>query len=81
VPPSYLMPDVVVCIPGITGSVLAKDGKDIWNVSGSAIFNALRTLGKDFQELLLEEDPVDAELPGEGPEDLSGPDDDDSLPD
>jgi hypothetical protein len=25
-------------------------------------------------------DPVDAELPGEGPEDLSGPDDDDSLP-
>jgi hypothetical protein len=27
------------------------------------------------------EDPVDAELPGEGPESLSGPDDDDSLPD
>jgi hypothetical protein len=27
------------------------------------------------------EDPVDAGLPGEGPEDLSGPDDDDSLPD
>jgi hypothetical protein len=27
------------------------------------------------------DDPVDAELPGEGPEDLSGPDDDDSLPD
>ena len=26
-------------------------------------------------------DPVDAELPGEGPEDLSGPDDDDALPD
>ena len=26
-------------------------------------------------------DPVDAELPGEGPEDLSGPDDDDNLPD
>jgi hypothetical protein len=26
-------------------------------------------------------DPVDAELPGEGPEDLSGPDDDDDLPD
>ena len=29
----------------------------------------------------LAEDPVDAELPGEGPENLSGPDDDDSLPD
>ena len=27
------------------------------------------------------EDPVDAQLPGEGPENLSGPDDDDALPD
>jgi hypothetical protein len=26
-------------------------------------------------------DPVDAELPGEGPEDLSGPQDEDDLPD
>lgn len=26
-------------------------------------------------------DPIDNELPGEGPEDLSGPDDDDDLPD
>jgi hypothetical protein len=26
-------------------------------------------------------DPIDDELPGEGPEDLSGPDDDDNLPD
>jgi hypothetical protein len=25
-------------------------------------------------------DPIDNELPGEGPEDLSGPDDDDPLP-
>jgi hypothetical protein len=25
-------------------------------------------------------DAIDAELPGEGPEDLSGPDDDDPLP-
>ena len=25
-------------------------------------------------------DPIDDELPGEGPEDLSGPDDDDDLP-
>ena len=27
------------------------------------------------------DDPVDAQLPGQGPEDLSGPDDDDPLPD
>ena len=60
-PPSYLMRDVIVCIPGITGSVLRKDGKDIWNVSGGAILNALRTLGGSVKELKLEEDPVDAD--------------------
>ena len=60
-PSSYLMRDVIVCIPGITGSVLRKDGKDIWNVSGGAILNALRTLGGSVKELKLEEDPVDAD--------------------
>ena len=60
-PSSYLMRDVIVCIPGITGSVLRKDGKDIWNVSGGAIFNALRTLGNSVGELKLEADPVDAD--------------------
>jgi len=35
----------------------------------------------DEPDAPLAEDPVDAELPGEGPEDLSGPDDDDDLPD
>jgi hypothetical protein len=35
----------------------------------------------DGPDTPLADDPVDAELPGEGPEDLSGPDDDDSFPD
>jgi hypothetical protein len=35
----------------------------------------------DDPDTPMAEDPVDAELPGEGPEDRSGPDDDDSLPD
>jgi len=55
------MPDVVVCIPGITGSVLRKGGKDIWNISGSAVLNALRTLGGDLQDLKLADDPVDVD--------------------
>ena len=55
------MPDVIVCIPGITGSVLRKDNRDIWNISGSAVLNALRTLGNDLQELKLESDPVDVD--------------------
>ena len=33
-PPRKLMRDVIVCLPGITGSVLQKDGKDVWNISG-----------------------------------------------
>jgi pimeloyl-ACP methyl ester carboxylesterase len=61
VPPNYLMPDVVVCIPGITGSVLRKGNKDVWNISGGALFNALRTLGGDIQDLKLKEDPVDVD--------------------
>ena len=60
-PPSYLMPDVIVCIPGITGSVLRKDGRDVWNVSGGAVFNALRTLGGNLQDLKLDDDPVDVD--------------------
>ena len=32
--PRKTMRDVVVCIPGITGSVLRKDGRDVWNISG-----------------------------------------------
>lgn len=35
----------------------------------------------DDPDMPVADDPVDAELPGEGPEDLSGPDDDDPLPD
>jgi pimeloyl-ACP methyl ester carboxylesterase len=55
------MPDVVVCIPGITGSVLRKGNRDVWNISGSAALNALRTLGGSLQDLELEEDPVDVD--------------------
>ena len=39
------MRDVLVCLPGIAGSVLRKDGRDIWNTSGGALFSALATLG------------------------------------
>ena len=35
----------------------------------------------DDPDAAIADDPIDAELPGEGPEDLSGPDDDDDLPD
>jgi hypothetical protein len=60
------MRDVVVCLPGITGSVLKKDGKDVWNISGGALFNALLTLGRNVGDLELEDDPVDVDDLGDG---------------
>jgi pimeloyl-ACP methyl ester carboxylesterase len=33
--------DVVVLLPGLLGSVLQREGKELWGLSGSAIFRAL----------------------------------------
>jgi pimeloyl-ACP methyl ester carboxylesterase len=60
------MRDVVVCIPGITGSVLRKDGRDIWNISGGALLSALTTLGRSITDLTLETDPPDVDDLGDG---------------
>jgi hypothetical protein len=48
--------DVVILLPGITGSVLQKDKHDLWAVSLGATWNLLRTpkellLGDDDPEL------------------------------
>jgi hypothetical protein len=47
------MRDLIVLLPGITGSVLQKDGHDIWALSGSALWNALTSLGDSLQSLRL----------------------------
>jgi pimeloyl-ACP methyl ester carboxylesterase len=60
------MRDIVVILPGITGSVLQKDGKDIWAVSGQAVFQALGTLGESLQSLKLAGDDPDAEYLDDG---------------
>lgn len=60
------MKDVVVILPGITGSVLQKDGKDIWALSGQALWQALRSMGNSLELLRLEEDDPDAESLGDG---------------
>lgn len=64
--PRKAMRDVVVCIPGITGSVLRKDGRDVWNISGGALLSALTTLGASITDLKLESDPPDADDLGDG---------------
>ncbi|WP_202804263.1 lecithin--cholesterol acyltransferase [Pleurocapsa sp. PCC 7319] len=50
------MKDMVVILPGIMGSILQKDGKDLWNVSGQAIWQVVRSLGDRLGDLKLEGD-------------------------
>ena len=60
------MKDIVVILPGITGSVLQKDGKDLWAVSGQAIWQALTHLGDTIEHLKIDQDDPEAESLGDG---------------
>src|SRR5512134_2329069 len=49
--------DVVVLLPGITGSVLANErGKEVWSPSGGAIWRAITSLGGSIKDLELAAD-------------------------
>lgn len=46
--------DIVVLLPGITGSVLANEqGKEVWSPSGGAIWRAITSLGGSIKDLEL----------------------------
>ena len=62
------MRDIVVLLPGITGSVLQKDGKDVWAISGQAVWKALTSLGSSLQQLMLGEDDPEIDDVGDGRE-------------
>jgi pimeloyl-ACP methyl ester carboxylesterase len=65
--PSKLpMGDVVVLLPGILGSVLARDGHDVWAVSPGASWRAIRTLGHSVQDLELHDDDPSVDDLGDG---------------
>ena len=58
--------DVVVLLPGILGSVLQQDGRDVWAISPGAAWRGLVTLGRSVKDLRLEhDDPERADL-GDG---------------
>jgi len=50
------MKDIVIILPGIMGSVLQKDGKDLWVPSVNTLLRGLNPLGRKFQDLKLEGD-------------------------
>ena len=60
--------DIVVLIPGISGSVLERNGKEVWGTSAGAGFRGLFSRGDSIQDLRLEEDPPDADDLGDGVE-------------
>jgi pimeloyl-ACP methyl ester carboxylesterase len=51
---SYQTEDIVVFLPGITGSVLQKNGRDRWGTSAGAIFRVLTSRGDSIRDLALE---------------------------
>lgn len=60
------MKDMIIILPGILGSVLQKDGKDLWAVSGQAIWQVLTQSGKTIHNLKLSQDDPEAESLGDG---------------
>lgn len=60
-------PDVVVLIPGITGSVLQRDGKDVWAPTAGVALRAVLSLGHSIEQLELRggDDPAADDL-GDG---------------
>jgi pimeloyl-ACP methyl ester carboxylesterase len=58
--------DLIILLPGITGSVLQKNNKDIWAVTRDSVGDALTTLGRNLQGLELKDDQQDVENLGDG---------------
>jgi hypothetical protein len=53
------MKDIIVLLPGILGSTLQKNGKDVWGISAGAVSNALWNLGANVQDLAIPDDQHD----------------------
>jgi pimeloyl-ACP methyl ester carboxylesterase len=61
-----LTSDVVVLLPGITGSVLAKDGRAVWSPAPGAVMRGLLSLGRSLKTLEVVDDDPRAEDLGDG---------------
>lgn len=59
------MADLLVIIPGITGSVLSRNGEEVWGVSGEAIIGNLLSLGRNLKQLKLP-DGIGDDEPNDG---------------
>jgi pimeloyl-ACP methyl ester carboxylesterase len=62
--------DLVVVLPGILGSTLARDGQEAWAPSAGVVWQAIRSFGASIQSLTLPSDLGD-DHPGDGVEPLA----------
>nr|QEO74229.1 hypothetical protein [uncultured bacterium] len=60
------MPHVIVLLPGIGGSRLAKDGQDLWAFRPGAIGRGLLSLGRNLEQLALTDDSWEVDDLGDG---------------
>lgn len=58
--------DLVILLPGIMGSVLQKNNRDVWAISGQALWDALLSRGFSVEQLLLKNDNVEQDLLDDG---------------
>lgn len=59
------MKDLIIALSGILGSVLQKDGKDLWAISGQAVWQVLTRSGATIRNLKLAQDDPEAESLGD----------------
>ena len=60
--------DIVVLVPGITGSVLERNGREVWGPSSGAVLRGLFSGGQTVEDLRLDDDPPDVDDLGDGVE-------------
>src|SRR6478672_11311119 len=59
--------DLIVTIPGITGSTLRRNGAEVWSSAPRTLLTALATLGRHIRELELP-DGIGDDAPDDGVE-------------
>ncbi len=64
--PKANMRHMIILLPGISGSVLQKDGKDVWAISSEGAWIALTTMLDSLQQLRLDGDDPDTDDLGDG---------------
>lgn len=64
--PKQPLRDIVIILPGISGSILQKDGRDVWAPSAQAVLGALRTWGASLEDLRLTGDDPEVDDLGDG---------------